>query len=88
MSSLAEVKRNLGEKVKIFVSIEPMMSGIDLQAYKESLDWVLVGGENIPEDPKKARSMYYEWVEDLYEQVKNIILLSFLSNGEVILEIN
>lgn len=37
---------------------------------KESLNYVLVGGENIPENPKKARSMHYEWVEDLYEQCK------------------
>lgn len=34
MSSLVEVERNLGGKVKIFVSIESMMSGIDLQAYE------------------------------------------------------
>lgn len=34
MSSLVKVKRNLGGKVKIFVSIESMMSGIDLQAYE------------------------------------------------------
>ena len=77
MPSLVEVKKNLGEKVKIFAMIEPIMSGIDLQSYKDKLDWVVVGGENIPENPKKARSMQYEWVEDLYEQCRKYDIAFF-----------
>ena len=57
--------------LKCFVSIEPMLSEIDLTPFMDranGLDWVIVGGEKIPNNPKKARLMKLEWVDSIYNQ--------------------
>lgn len=57
--------------LKCFVSIEPMLSQIDLTPYIDrvnGLDWVIVGGEKTPNNPKKARLMKLEWVDSIYNQ--------------------
>lgn len=67
---LLELKKMLDNKIKCFVSLEPLLSEIDLSAYIEYLDWVIVGGENIPNNPNKARLMKLEWVESIYDKCK------------------
>lgn len=71
---LLELKKMLDNKIKCFVSLEPMLSAIDLSSYLDRLDWVIVGGENIPNNPKKARLMKLEWVESIYNkcQIKDV----------------
>lgn len=57
--------------LKCFVSIEPMLSEIDLTPFIDrtnGLDWIIVGGEKIPNNPKKARLMKWEWVDSIYNQ--------------------
>lgn len=68
---LLELKAILNNKIKCFVSLEPLLSAIDLTPYLDRLDWVIVGGEKIPNNPRKARLMKLEWVESLYRQCKN-----------------
>lgn len=58
------------QNLKIFVSIEPCLENIDLSAYIQYLDWVILGGEKIPNNPKKARLMKWEWVDSIYNQCK------------------
>ncbi|WP_416861221.1 DUF5131 family protein [Helicobacter ganmani] len=67
---LLELKRILDNKIKCFVSLEPLLSEIDLASYLDMLDWVIVGGENIPNNPNKARLMKLEWVESIYDKCK------------------
>jgi len=50
-------------KVK-FVSIEPMLSEINLTPYLEWLDWVICGGES----GHNARPMHPDWVRNLRDQ--------------------
>ncbi len=63
---LLDVKRLLGD-INVFVSIEPMLGEIDLSPYihEKGLDWVIIGGEKVPNNPKKARLMRYEWVKNI-----------------------
>ena len=48
-----------------------MLSEIDLTPYLDKLDWVIIGGENIPNNPNKARLMRWEWVESIYRQCQS-----------------
>ncbi|MDE5602916.1 MAG: phage Gp37/Gp68 family protein, partial [Helicobacter sp.] len=68
---LLELKEIINENIKCFVSIEPMLSEIDLTPYLDKLDWVIVGGEKIPNNPNKARLMNIDWVESIYKQCKD-----------------
>ncbi len=49
---------------KAFVSIEPMLGPINLSAYANWLDWVIVGGES----GTKARPMHPAWVRSIRDQ--------------------
>ncbi|WP_394908950.1 DUF5131 family protein [uncultured Helicobacter sp.] len=62
-----EVKRFANKDIKIFVSCEPLLEYLDLSAYINELDWVILGGERAN---KKGRVMEFEWVKSLYEQCK------------------
>lgn len=68
---LLELKETISKDIKCFVSIEPMIRAVNLESYLDRLDWVIVGGEKIPNNPNKARLMKLEWVESLYRQCKN-----------------
>lgn len=68
---LLKLKDVVNEDIKCFVSIEPMIRAVNLESYLDRLDWVIVGGEKIPNNPKRARLMKLEWVESLYKQCKN-----------------
>ena len=48
-----------------FVSVEPMLSQVDLGAYIQELDWVIMGGES----GKKARPTNPDWLRALRDQV-------------------
>lgn len=63
---LIKLKELLG--VTIFVSIEPMLEHMDLSDYIDELDWVIVGGEKVPNNKKKARSMESYWVDNIHYQ--------------------
>lgn len=70
---LLELREWLGDSVKCFVSLEPMLSEIDLTPFMDranGLDWVIVGGEKIPNNPNKARLMELSWVDSIYTQCK------------------
>lgn len=67
---LLELKEYVNKDIKYFVSIEPMLSDIDLTPYLDKLDWVILGGEKIPNNPNKARLMKWEWVDSIYNQCK------------------
>lgn len=68
--TLLELKEVLHKDLKLFVSIEPMLEEIDLSRYLDRLDWVIVGGEKIPNNPNKARLMQIDWVKSVYQQCK------------------
>lgn len=74
INNLLHIKHYINKDIKCFVSLDPMLSEIDLSAYIEYLDWVIVGGENIPNNPNKARLMKLEWVESIYDkcQIKDV----------------
>lgn len=55
---------------RIFVSCEPLLSELDFGEDLKYIDWVIVGGESVPNAPKKARTMKAEWVQKLYEDCK------------------
>ncbi|WP_258552900.1 phage Gp37/Gp68 family protein [Helicobacter fennelliae] len=67
---LLKLKDVVNKDIKCFVSIEPMLSEIDLTPYLDRLDWVIIGGEKIPNNPSKARLMEWEWVDSIYNQCK------------------
>lgn len=67
---LLKLKDVVNKDIKCFVSIEPMLSEIDLTPYLDKLDWVIIGGEKIPNNPSKARLMEWEWVDSIYNQCK------------------
>lgn len=68
---LFQLKELLEGNINVFVSIEPMLSHINISVYKNRLDWVIVGGEKIPNNPNKARLMKLEWVDSIYKQCKD-----------------
>ena len=49
-----------------WVSVEPMLSAVDLQEWLPRLGWVVCG----PETGKHKRACNPAWIEDLYEQCK------------------
>lgn len=67
---LLELKRILDNKIKCFVSLEPMLSAIDLTPYIDRLDWVILGGEKIPNNPNKSRPLKTEWAESIWNQCR------------------
>ena len=58
------------QDLKIFVSIEPCLENIDLSAYIEYLDWVILGGEKIPNNPNKSRPLKTEYAESIWNQCR------------------
>ncbi|EFR45468.1 LOW QUALITY PROTEIN: hypothetical protein HCCG_00014, partial [Helicobacter cinaedi CCUG 18818 = ATCC BAA-847] len=60
--------KNISSAITIFVSIEPMLENMDLSDYIDKLDWVIVGGEKIPNNKKKARQIKSEWVDNIHYQ--------------------
>ena len=70
---LLNIKENFD--IKAFVSVEPMLEEVNifwkyLKGYDVScfVDWVICGGEKIPNNAKKARELNAKWVENLYTQ--------------------
>lgn len=47
-----------------FVSVEPMLGGVNLEPYLNNIDWVICGGESGP----GARPLHSDWVRDLRDQ--------------------
>lgn len=45
----------------IALSIEPLLGRVDIEAWIDRIDWVIVGGES----GKNARPMHIEWVREL-----------------------
>ncbi|TLE15925.1 DUF5131 family protein [Helicobacter apodemus] len=58
------------QELKIFVSIEPCLENIDLSAYIEYLDWVILAGEKIPNNPNKSRPLKTEYAESIWNQCR------------------
>ena len=58
-----------------FLSVEPMLEGIDLADYRSgSLDWVICGGESGP----ATRPMDIEWARDLRDQCRSANIPFFM----------
>lgn len=70
LERLTDTKKWRCFNTKIFVSCEPLLSPLDFGDKLKYIDWVIVGGEKIPNAPKKARIMQKEWVEKLYQDCK------------------
>lgn len=49
-----------------FLSVEPLLSEVNLSAYLSKIDWIIVGGES----GAKARPMHPDWVRSLRDQAK------------------
>ncbi|NDJ27919.1 hypothetical protein DMB95_08955 [Campylobacter sp. MIT 12-8780] len=62
--------RDLNKNTRFFISCEPLLSELDFGKDLKYIDWVIVGGESVPNAPKKARTMKAEWVQKLYEDCK------------------
>jgi protein gp37 len=68
---------NISAKIK-FLSLEPLLGPIDLEPYKNDLDWIIVGGES----GFHARPMVAEWAYDIYVQCqKHSIPYFFKQHG-------
>ena len=63
-----------------FVSVEPMLGPVDLSAYAEWLDWVIIGCESGP----KRRHVSTEFIESLIIQCKAMGVPVFLKQMEVL----
>jgi len=64
-----------------FVSVEPMLGPVDLSAYAEWLDWIIIGGESGP----KQRVIPFKYVQDLVHQAKQMgipVFLKQMHDGE------
>jgi protein gp37 len=64
-----------------FVSVEPMLGPVDLSAYGEWLDWVIIGGESGP----KQRIIPVKYIWDLVLQCKQMdvpVFLKQMHDGE------
>jgi protein gp37 len=64
-----------------FVSVEPMLGPVDLSAYAEWLDWIIIGGESGP----KQRVIPVKYVQDLVHQGKQMgipVFLKQMHDGE------
>jgi protein gp37 len=64
-----------------FVSVEPMLGPVDLSAYAEWLDWIIIGGESGP----KQRVIPFKYVQDLVYQGKQRgipVFLKQMHDGE------
>jgi protein gp37 len=57
-----------------FVSVEPMLGPVDLSAYAEWLDWIIIGGESGP----KQRVIPVKYIQDLVYQGKQMGIPVFL----------
>ena len=57
-----------------FVSVEPMLGPVDLSAYAEWLDWIIIGGESGP----KQRIIPVQYIRDLVHQGKQMSIPVFL----------
>ncbi len=67
------ILKGLPAKIR-FVSVEPMLGPVDLSAYAEWLDWVIIGGESGP----KARNIPAKYIQDLVLQCKQMGVPVFL----------
>jgi protein gp37 len=47
-----------------FLSVEPLLKPVDLRAYLDGIDWVIVGGESGP----RARPIDPDWVRNIRDQ--------------------
>jgi len=47
-----------------FISVEPMLGGVNLEPYLNNIDWVICGGES----GRDARPLHPDWVRDLRDQ--------------------
>jgi protein gp37 len=64
-----------------FVSVEPMLGTVDLSAYAEWLDWIIIGGESGPEQ----RIIPVQYIRDLVHQGKQMgipVFLKQMHDGE------
>jgi protein gp37 len=64
-----------------FVSVEPMLGPVDLSAYAEWLDWIIIGGESGP----KQRIIPVQYIRDLVHQGKQMgipVFLKQMHDGE------
>lgn len=67
MTHLKELDRvnELPEAVNRFVSIEPMMSPIDLDLAQQTVDWIIVGAETGNRKSKAKSSPHLDWLRGL-----------------------
>lgn len=66
--------------IRLFVSIEPMLSAVDIRPYLKYLDWVVLGGESGP----KPRPMYPDWARKVRDDCEAAgVAFFFKSHGVV-----
>lgn len=68
-----------------FVSVEPMLGPVDLSAYAEWLDWIIIGGESGP----KQRVIPVKYIQDLVHQGKQMgipVFLKQMHDGEQLIK--
>ncbi len=83
---LLKLKDVVNEDIKCFVSIEPCLENIDLSAYIEYLDWVILGGEKIPNNPNKSRP-FKQWGNNVEESIKREKYPEILEQQRIVLDI-
>jgi protein gp37 len=59
---------------KHFLSVEPLLSPVDLRSFLDRLDWVIVGGESGP----GCRAMDPAWARDLRDQCREARVAFFM----------
>jgi len=62
-----------------FISVEPMLSHIDISPWCNDIDWIICGTESGP----KRRPAKTEWIRSLRDQCKNAGIPFFLKQMEV-----
>jgi protein gp37 len=71
-----------------WLSVEPMLEGIDLSKYIDKLDWIVVGCES----GHNRRECKIEWIESIVDQCKEANVPVFVKqiqiNGKVVKDIN
>jgi protein gp37 len=68
-----------------FVSVEPMLGPVDLSAYAEWLDWIIIGGESGP----NQRVIPVQYIRDLVLQGKQVgipVFLKQMHDGEQLIK--
>lgn len=62
-----------------FVSVEPMLGPVDLSAYAEWLDWIIIGCESGP----NRRPCFVHWMVDLINQSRAMGIPVYLKQREI-----